>query len=117
MVEQFQVLRTLARPSPGPRSDRVGDTLVCQDRAAATLATNMHDRAFPPFRPELPRVRLLHPSVVPGIVLMAGLTSACAKDPPSTAVEYDGSVGTGLDWNADVDHVSLTIAPAQRGRP
>jgi hypothetical protein len=48
---------------------------------------------------------------------LAGLISACAKDPPSTAVEYDGSVGTGLDWNADVDHVSLTIAPAQRGRP
>lgn len=50
------------------------------------------------------------------LILLGTLACACAKDPPSTAVTYGGSVGTGSDWNASVDHVQLTVTPAQHGR-
>jgi hypothetical protein len=48
--------------------------------------------------------------------LTAMLGWACAKTPPSKAVLYDGSVGTGKDWNSSVDHVELTINPGNTGR-
>ncbi|MES1172219.1 MAG: glycoside hydrolase family 44 protein [Bacteroidota bacterium] len=49
------------------------------------------------------------------VLAIAGL--ACAKAPPGPAtVPYDGSVGSGDDWNMSVDHVDLTIDPANLGR-
>jgi Glycoside hydrolase family 44 len=44
------------------------------------------------------------------------VASACAKAPPSTAIPYDGFVGSGKDWNLSVDHVELTIDLEKRGR-
>jgi Glycoside hydrolase family 44 len=48
--------------------------------------------------------------------LLTIVLGACAKDPPSTAVPYDGAIPTGSDQSASVDHVDLTIDPTQVGR-
>jgi len=52
------------------------------------------------------------------LISLSATLLGCAKAPPVVAgIPYDGTVGSGKDWNVSVDHVDLTIDATSVGRP